>query len=57
MEVTSPPSVSSKKEVHEAAAELGHPVGVDLIFDVVQSRLFKSALVSCVQPLGKICLV
>lgn len=46
-----------KNHVREAAAELGHPAGVDLVVDVVQGRLFEAALVSCVRPLGTICLV
>eukprot|EP00555_Chaetoceros_dichaeta_P006420 CAMPEP_0198261964 /NCGR_PEP_ID=MMETSP1447-20131203/10555_1 /TAXON_ID=420782 /ORGANISM="Chaetoceros dichaeta, Strain CCMP1751" /LENGTH=381 /DNA_ID=CAMNT_0043950023 /DNA_START=199 /DNA_END=1344 /DNA_ORIENTATION=+ len=46
-----------KNNVRNAAAELGHPAGVDLVVDVVQGRLFEAALVSCVRPLGTICLV
>ncbi len=46
-----------KKEVRKAASELGHPDGVDVVVDMVQGELFEGALVSCVRPLGKICLV
>ena len=46
-----------KNEVKKAASELGHSDGVDLVVDVVQGDLFESALVSCVRPLGTICLV
>jgi len=46
-----------KSEVKAAAAEMGHPEGVSLIVDVVHGDLFQDALVSCVKPLGKICLV
>ena len=45
-----------KAEVKAAAAEMGHPNGVSLIIDVVNGDLFES-LVSCVKPLGTICLV
>jgi NADPH:quinone reductase len=45
-----------KDAVREAAAELGHPHGVDLVVDVVQGELFET-LISTVRPLGKICLV
>ena len=48
---------SFKKAVKQAAGELGHPQGVDLIIDMVQGDLFDAALVSSVRPLGKICLV
>ncbi len=46
-----------KNEVKQAAAELGHPQGVDLVVDMVQGDLFEAALVSSVRPLGKLCLV
>ena len=46
-----------KKEVKQAAAELGHPEGADLVIDMVQGELFEAALVSSVRPLGKLCLV
>ena len=48
---------SFKGEVRQAAVELGHPEGVDLVIDMVQGELFETALVSSVRPLGKICLV
>ena len=46
-----------KAEVKQAAGELGHPAGVDVVVDVVQGELFEGALVSSVRPLGKICLL
>eukprot|EP00592_Proboscia_alata_P007370 CAMPEP_0194356606 /NCGR_PEP_ID=MMETSP0174-20130528/4215_1 /TAXON_ID=216777 /ORGANISM="Proboscia alata, Strain PI-D3" /LENGTH=386 /DNA_ID=CAMNT_0039126261 /DNA_START=15 /DNA_END=1175 /DNA_ORIENTATION=+ len=47
-----------KDEVKKASADLfGHPRGVDVIVDMVQGELFDTALLSCVRPLGKICLV
>ncbi len=46
-----------KKKVKKVASDLGHSSGVDLVVDVVQGDLFESALVSCVRPLGTICLV
>ena len=46
-----------KDKVKQAAAELGHPEGVDVVIDMVQGDLFEAALVSSVRPLGKICLV
>jgi NADPH:quinone reductase len=45
-----------KTDVQKAAAELGHPHGVDVVVDMVQGELFES-LVSTVRPLGRICLV
>lgn len=45
-----------KSEVKAAAAAMGHPEGVSLIVDVVHGELFQS-LLSCIKPLGKICLV
>lgn len=45
-----------KVMVKEAATELGHPHGVDVVVDMVQGELFES-LVSTVRPLGRICLV
>lgn len=45
-----------KVAVQEAAAELGHPQGVDVVIDMVQGDLFES-LISAVRPLGRICLV
>jgi len=46
-----------KNKVKAACVELGHENGVDTIVDVVQGDLFEDALVSCVRPLGTICLV
>ena len=46
-----------KDEVRQAATELGHPDGVDVVVDMVQGELFEAALVSCIRPLGRICLV
>jgi len=48
---------SFKVAVKEAAGELGHPEGVDVVIDMVQGDLFDAALISSVRPLGKICLV
>jgi NADPH2:quinone reductase len=45
-----------KVAVQEAAAELGHSQGVDVVVDMVQGELFES-LISTVRPLGRICLV
>ncbi len=46
-----------KNAVKQAATELGHPEGVDMVIDVVQGELFEAALLSSIRPLGKICLV
>ena len=46
-----------KTDVKHAAAELGHPEGVDVVLDMVQGDLFEAALVSSIRPLGKICLL
>ena len=46
-----------KEDVKAAATEMGHPQGVSLIVDVVHGDLFQDSLVSCIKPLGKICLV
>ncbi len=46
-----------KNDVKQAAAELGHPQGVDVVIDMVQGELFEAALVSSIRPLGRICLV
>lgn len=46
-----------KNAVRQAASELGHPQGVDVVVDLVQGELFEAALVSCIRPLGKLCLV
>lgn len=45
-----------KAAVQEAAAQLKHPQGVDVVVDMVQGELFES-LISTVRPLGRICLV
>ena len=46
-----------KDAARQAAAELGHPQGVDVVIDMVQGDLFEAALVSAIRPLGRICLV
>lgn len=46
-----------KEEVRIVSQELGHASGVDLIIDVVHGDLFERALLSCVKPMGTICLV
>jgi NADPH2:quinone reductase len=46
-----------KSQVRQAAKELGRSQGVDLVVDMVQGDLFEAALLSCVRPLGTICLV
>ncbi len=46
-----------KDAARQAAAELGHPQGVDVVIDMVQGELFEAALVSAIRPLGCICLV
>ena len=46
-----------KTDVRQAAAELGHPAGVDVVIDMVQGELFEAALISAIRPLGRICLV
>jgi len=46
-----------KDAARQAAAELGHPQGVDVVIDMVQGELFEAALVSTIRPLGRICLV
>ena len=48
---------SFKSDVKQAAGELGHPEGVDVVIDMVHGDLFDAALISSVRPLGKICLV
>lgn len=46
-----------KAKANEAAADLGHPNGVDAVIDMVQGELFEAALVSTVRPLGKLVMV
>ena len=46
-----------KTEVKQAATELGHSEGVDVVIDMVQGELFEAALMSVIRPLGRICLI
>lgn len=46
-----------KSDVQTACGELGRPNGVDCILDMVQGELFESALLSCLKPLGHVCLI
>ena len=46
-----------KDATRQAATDLGHPQGVDVVIDMVQGELFEAALVSAIRPLGRICLV
>ncbi|MEM7478394.1 MAG: NADPH:quinone oxidoreductase family protein [Planctomycetota bacterium] len=46
-----------KLAVRHACSEIGSPLGVDVIVDMVQGELFESALLSCIKPLGRIALV
>ena len=46
-----------KQQVLDVARTLGHPIGVDLVVDMVQGNLFHAALTSVVRPLGTIALV
>ena len=39
-----------KNDVKQAAVELGHPDGVDVVLDMVQGELFEAALVSSIRP-------
>ena len=48
---------SFKDSFRRASTEMGHPQGADVVVDVVQGSLFEDALMSCVKPLGTICLV
>lgn len=46
-----------KNDVRGACSELGSPDGVHCILDMVQGDLFEGALLSCIRPLGKVCLI
>ena len=46
-----------KNQVKTASKELGRPLGVDCVLDMVQGDLFEAALISAVRPLGRICLI
>ncbi len=52
-----PSHASFMSEFRTSASELGHPRGASLIVDVVHGDLFEDNLLSCVRPLGMVCLV